>query len=107
MKKLNGAVDALVHSQTKELKLPTVGARFGDLADEEALPDPVSAVPLFARHAPVLLQDVLDERPGRPQHRGHPLGPFSLWWHRRAERLPYRRAPHLVDPRQPAHTPAA
>ena len=36
MKKLNGAVDALVHSQTKELKLPTVGARFGDLADESA-----------------------------------------------------------------------
>jgi hypothetical protein len=34
--KLNGAVDALVRSQTKELRLPTVGARYGELADQAA-----------------------------------------------------------------------
>lgn len=36
MSKLNGAVDALVRSQTKELRLPTVGARYGELADQAA-----------------------------------------------------------------------
>jgi hypothetical protein len=34
--KLSGAVDALVVSQTKELRLPTVGSRYGDLADQAA-----------------------------------------------------------------------
>ena len=36
MSKLNGAVDALVRSQTKELRLPTVGSRYGELADQAA-----------------------------------------------------------------------
>jgi DNA replication protein DnaC len=34
--KLNGAVDALIRSQTKELRLPSVGSRYGDLADQAA-----------------------------------------------------------------------
>jgi DNA replication protein DnaC len=34
--KLHGAVDALVLAQTKELRLPTVGARFAELADQAA-----------------------------------------------------------------------
>ena len=33
---LNGAVDALVLAQTRELRLPTVGARFGELAEQAA-----------------------------------------------------------------------
>ena len=36
MSKLNGAVDALIRSQTKELRLPSVGSRYGDLADQAA-----------------------------------------------------------------------
>ena len=32
--KTNGAVDALIKAQTVELKLPTVGGHFGDLADQ-------------------------------------------------------------------------
>lgn len=34
--KTSGAVDALIKAQTAELKLPTVGSRFGDLADQAA-----------------------------------------------------------------------
>jgi len=34
MSKSNAAVDALVKAQTHELRLPTVGNRFGDLADQ-------------------------------------------------------------------------
>ncbi len=33
---LHGAVDALVAAQTKELRLPTVGTRFAELADQAA-----------------------------------------------------------------------
>lgn len=33
---LNGAVDGLLRAQTKELRLPTVGARFAELADQAA-----------------------------------------------------------------------
>ncbi len=34
--KTSGAVDALIKAQTVELKLPTVGSRFADLADQAA-----------------------------------------------------------------------
>lgn len=36
MTKSNAAVDALVKAQTHELRLPTVGSRYGDLADQAA-----------------------------------------------------------------------